>query len=51
MGVGVFVTVHLFSSRFVPTMIGGKIPFPLLFLSESQSIMDGDGNTHTHAWM
>jgi hypothetical protein len=30
-------------------MVDGKIPFSILFLSESQSRMDGDGKIHTYA--
>jgi hypothetical protein len=38
-----------YSSRFPLPLVDGKIPLSLLFLSGSQSKMDGDGNTHTHA--
>jgi hypothetical protein len=45
----VSVSVTIYSSKFVLTIVDKKIPFSLLFLSESQSTSDGDGNIHTHA--
>jgi hypothetical protein len=48
--VWVFPLPSVYYSRFVPTMVDVKISFYVLFLSESQNTVDGDENTHTHAW-
>jgi hypothetical protein len=40
-----------YSSRFLLPLVDGKIPLSLFFFSKSQSTMNGDENTQTHAWV
>jgi hypothetical protein len=45
----VFLSSYFYFLRFTLTMVDEKIHFSHIFLSESKSRTNGDGNIHTHA--